>query len=657
MAELPEGSSPDPNASIGAWRSIGRRIASLCGLCARPCVRFCRLAWPGAAVGLIVAALFFPAYGGLCMGTGLGAVVDVAGSLLLGAVILTLATLLVLLGLVFAKRMPLRFKALVVIAFASLFAVAGPFGLSPDFVLHLGGPLVLLPMLAGASVAILRQRRSRRAGLVSCIIASLMLIGVISAGAVLIYWLAVPGDDPFFKDIRAATDKQTPGLDVPDPSQAGRYEVATLFYGSGTDRRRPEYAEKVDLTTDPVDASAFLTNLSGFKAWARRKYWGFEPKNFPLNARAWCPKGEGPFPLVLIVHGNHKMEEFSDPGYAYLGALLASRGFILASIDENFLNSNWAGDIGGENHVRGWLLLQHFLARGALLSGDDQRRIAKVYLAAFLEATLRDRSEYIPMFRDHRCAAPWLPDTVYFNRFADSHLRIVSDFDESIDVTKTAIEGGSQTASHLGLWRHRRLEGRSGWSFQDRAALLGWNTGSGPRPAPEDAPSYTITLPDGTADRWRIDGHTILSFCLADTCETCEAPKDDKPARAPEPNAPTNPEPNVPDPAPGKPPLDLTIELAASDGSVASLPLSHICPLQPILKVTFTKWPYGERIRFKSSSEPVLQTYEIPLSDFVEANPKFDPGLLRQIRLRFDRTRTAVILLDDVGLAADLLNQ
>jgi hypothetical protein len=31
------------------------------------------------------------------------------------------------------------------------------------------------------------------------------------------------------------------------------------------------------------------------------------------------------------------------------------------------------------------------------------------------------------------------------------------------------------------------------------------------------------------------------------------------------------------------------------------------------------------------------------------ATPTFDPGLLKQIRFRFDRTRTAVILLDDVG--------
>ena len=328
MSELPEATAPRPGVSAGVWRSAGRRLANLARWCAKPCVRFCGLAWSGAAVGLIVAALFFPAYGGLCMGTGLGTAVDVAGALLLGAVILALATGLVLLGLALARRMPLRFKALVIIAFGSLFAIAEPFGFSPDFALRLGGLLILLPMLAGASIGILRQRRSKRAGIGSCVVAVLMLTAAGVTGVLVIRWLAVPGDDPFLKDIRAATGKQPPALDAPDPSQAGRYEVATLFYGSGTDRHRPEYADQVDLATDPVDASAFLTNLSGFKAWARRQYWGFEPKNFPLNARVWYPQGEGPFPLVLIVHGNHKMEDFSDPGYAYLGELLASRGFI-----------------------------------------------------------------------------------------------------------------------------------------------------------------------------------------------------------------------------------------------------------------------------------------------------------------------------------------
>ncbi len=64
-------------------------------------------------------------------------------------------------------------------------------------------------------------------------------------------------------------------------------------------------------------------------------------KALPLNARVWYPGGKGPFPLVLIVHGNHADRDFSDPGYEYLGRLMASRGFIFASVDENFLNGAW----------------------------------------------------------------------------------------------------------------------------------------------------------------------------------------------------------------------------------------------------------------------------------------------------------------------------
>ncbi len=142
-------------------------------------------------------------------------------------------------------------------------------------------------------------------------------------------------------------------LDVQDPARPGSYGVKTLYYGSGRDKNRPEYRDSVTLVTDSVDASK-LTDL-GKAAHERNEYWGFTPKGFPLNARVWYPDGDGPFPLLLVVHGNHDMKDFSDPGYAYLGRLLASRGYIVASVDENFLN----GSIREENDARGWVLLQH----------------------------------------------------------------------------------------------------------------------------------------------------------------------------------------------------------------------------------------------------------------------------------------------------------
>jgi dienelactone hydrolase len=142
-------------------------------------------------------------------------------------------------------------------------------------------------------------------------------------------------------------------LDAPDPGRPGSHGVLTLYYGSGTDKNRSEYRDSVSITTPTVDVSK-LVDL-GSSAEERNDYWGFTPEEMPLNARVWYPDGEGPFPLVLVVHGNHNMRDFSDPGYDYLGELLASRGYILASVDENFIN----GGIRGENDARGWFLLRH----------------------------------------------------------------------------------------------------------------------------------------------------------------------------------------------------------------------------------------------------------------------------------------------------------
>jgi dienelactone hydrolase len=139
-----------------------------------------------------------------------------------------------------------------------------------------------------------------------------------------------------------------------NPGLPGTMTVKTLYYGSGKDIRRPEFRDSVTYRTGTVDASPYA-RMEPPAAKSRKKYWGYDNTKFPLNARVWYPEGNGPFPLVLVVHGNHNMKEFSDPGYAWLGELLASKGYILASIDENFLN----GGIRGENDARGWMLLKH----------------------------------------------------------------------------------------------------------------------------------------------------------------------------------------------------------------------------------------------------------------------------------------------------------
>ena len=146
-------------------------------------------------------------------------------------------------------------------------------------------------------------------------------------------------------------------ITAPNPGEKGSFTVKKLYYGSGGDTRRAEYRDSLTYQTRTVDASPYA-KAEPEVAKSRKKYWGFDNTKFPLNARVWYPEGDGPFPLVLVVHGNHDMKDFSDPGYQWLGELLASRGFILASIDENFLN----GNLRGENDARGWMLLKHLEA-------------------------------------------------------------------------------------------------------------------------------------------------------------------------------------------------------------------------------------------------------------------------------------------------------
>ncbi len=184
----------------------------------------------------------------------------------------------------------------------------------------------------------------------------------LAAGIFLYFW---PGPAP--KPIQASPDSNPLTITAADPSQPGGYTVKTLTYGSGKDLHRPEYGKEAALITQSVNGSALIDNWSGFSGNLRTRYWGFDASALPINGRVWYPEGDGPFPLVLVVHGNHNMIDYSDPGYDYLGELLASRGYIFVSVDENFLNGGFVNiqlfgikGIKGENDARGWLLLEHF---------------------------------------------------------------------------------------------------------------------------------------------------------------------------------------------------------------------------------------------------------------------------------------------------------
>ncbi|MGD1992030.1 MAG: MFS transporter, partial [Anaerolineae bacterium] len=320
-----------------------------------------RRAWRGAAWGALIALVL------ILLTTACGLFGQAAPAWFLIGTVLFIAVFALAGGLLaliwhILKGIPtfyvwVAISAVLVLANLALTALSVPVG-----VVTVGLGTLAVASLAGAGVAALwrggwsRLTRVKRAIAVTGL--ALGCAGIV-AGAVWLLDAGAPLTPP--PDAAAQAGAAVEPLPLPDPSQPGPYTVRTLFYGSGKDRYRPEYGTNVDLVTGLVDGSALVERWSDL----RTAYWGFGPEALPLNGRVWYPEGEGPFPLVLIVHGQHPMEDFSDPGYAYLGELLASRGFIAVSVDENFLNLSPLVDLLmlqsliEPDDLRGWLLLEH----------------------------------------------------------------------------------------------------------------------------------------------------------------------------------------------------------------------------------------------------------------------------------------------------------
>ena len=162
---------------------------------------------------------------------------------------------------------------------------------------------------------------------------------------------------------------------ISNPAEVGSYETEFFTYGSGSDKHRDVFGSDVAEETLAVDASHFITDWSD----EREAFWDFDPTNFPLNGRVWMPKGEGDFPLILMVHGNHTMENFSTDGYDYLGELLASHGFTFISVDEDYVNySNFVGEPNDNYRLRSWLLLKHLTQLKELNQKDDSKFYQKL---------------------------------------------------------------------------------------------------------------------------------------------------------------------------------------------------------------------------------------------------------------------------------------
>src|SRR4026207_641896 len=97
-------------------------------------------------------------------------------------------------------------------------------------------------------------------------------------------------------------------------------------------------------------------------------------------------------------------------------------------------NSVWGNKDNGPASAR-------YLDLRGLVPEEDQRQMARVYLSAFLEATLKGKREYLPAFRDHRSIGPALPRTMYITRFQESGYRALAAYGEDVNVVTGSVPG------------------------------------------------------------------------------------------------------------------------------------------------------------------------------------------------------------------------
>jgi hypothetical protein len=271
------------------------------------------------------------------------------------------------------------------------------------------------------------------------------------------------------------------------------------------------------------------------------------------------------------------------------------------------------------------------------MPGEEQRRISKTYISAFLEATLHGRHEYLPLFEDWRVGREWLPDTLYVNRYEQASYVPLASFNEDADLTTTTAPGGQIEGANLSVWH----EGHIPWREGDRnynGVFLGWNRA-------KDAPAatYSIALPAGAAAQWQLSGGSTIELSVAAMDEDAPLPgkkKDEREKKKEEKGKKKERE------SP-----DFTIELATDDGATATAPVSRFMAIPPPFREKFTKLQIIDDKAYEKDWEPVFQTVRAPLAEFQMADgvKRFEPGKLSVVRLKFDRTAMSVICINGIG--------
>ncbi len=351
----------------------------------------------------------------------------------------------------------------------------------------------------------------------------------------------------------------------------------------------------------------------------------------------------------FVLQGSHDADVQSFVGLKQYERVNFSEGFegfksslYIFNANHGQFNTRWGRKDGSSPRINLFNLRQ-------LMTAEEQQKIARTYMSAFLEITLKGKEEYIPLFMDYRSGKNWLPETIFLSRFDSPEMQFICRFNEDLDLTTTTLPGGIIENEHLTVWREQMVKLKWG-DKETRAAYIGWNR----KETDSLIACYSISLPVGSLKTGR---GSSLFFSLADANENSNPHPDKKEEAIDSPEVKKIL--NKPEKENGqevtidkkkkdekREAIDFSIELADANGETVRFRLSEYAYLQPQLKVKMAKFGF---LSSTPGSEHLYQFFHFPLERFLHLNDRFQPGRIVKISLVFDQTEEGVVIIDHLG--------
>jgi len=172
----------------------------------------------------------------------------------------------------------------------------------------------------------------------------------------------------------------------------------------------------------------------------------------------------------LVIQGGHDKDLYGFMGANMFRQVDVSEYGIKARVWMQHANHAQFNSVWGRNDWPGiWNLITN---RRMLMSMEEQQTAAKVFISAFLEATLHGRSEYTSLFKYFANGAEWLPPTLYITDFADSRMTLLDNFDSGFDLTASTSGLAAYSAQGFDRWTTAELPGR--FRNNNRVLMLQW---------------------------------------------------------------------------------------------------------------------------------------------------------------------------------------